>query len=412
MKLQTVFQALLIAGVFGEPLTNSSHEVSDASSRDDDPSILKNRGGWVNPEDLAPMPQCVAQQDQSAWLDPMTKCTRHRCTSYFIFCTHYQWFTDLGCLSAEFSPSVVKAYVKYCGRSVLAKAQLHQWVQGITGRNWLVNVGDTNALQRISPDSLVDGYASIDIANKAPECLKKTFSSSTKDSFQHVIGSCSFTATTQHTGNAARPWEYSSRRNSMTALSFDTAGYDLTNSRIPSGEYFDKACFCNTFVLDKYEEPCSTSGPKDLDMQRQWMNETCGYAWHEPARLQPRDMIPWQWRIYPRSPKDEATCPPNEWKLMSIGFINLVTLFAILYANSGRKREINGARSLHYDSARWILGGILLASIHFLANLANANIIQRTPGYEEVSLFFGVHFLDLVGFLSHPMGLEDLVLRT
>ncbi|KAG7412110.1 hypothetical protein Forpe1208_v009349 [Fusarium oxysporum f. sp. rapae] len=384
MKLQTVLQALLIAGVSGEPLTNSTHDVSDASSGDDDPGILKNRGGWVNPEDLAPMPQCIAQQDQSAWLDVMTKCTRRRCTSYFIFCTHYQWLTELSCLSAEFSPSIVKRYSKYCSRSILAKAQLHHWIQTTTGRNWLVDVGDTNSLQSLSPKSLTNGYASIDIANKAPACLRESPSGGTKETFDHVIGSCSFTATTQHTGNAARPWEYNSRRNSMTPLSFDTAGYDLTSSHVPGGEYFDKACFCNTFAMPQHEEPCSTSSPKDLETQRRWMNETCGYTWHEPARLEPRDMIPWRWRIYPRSLEVDAKCPSNEWKLMSIGLINLVTFFAILHANNARQSDSTNSRPLFYDPVRWISGGIILGCIHLLANLANATIVQATPGYEDV----------------------------
>ncbi|KAI1039523.1 hypothetical protein LB505_002631 [Fusarium chuoi] len=381
MKLQTVLQALLIARVSGEPLTNSTHDVS---SGDDDPSVLKNRGGWVNPEDLAPMPQCIAQQDQSAWLDAMTKCTRHRCTSYFIFCTHYQWLTELSCLSAEFSPGVVRRYSKHCSRSILAKAQLHQWIQMTTGRNWLVDVGDTNSLQSLSPKSLTDGYASVDIANKAPACLRESPSAGTKETFNHVIASCSFTATTQHSGNAARPWEYNSRRNSMTSLSFDTASYDLTSSHIPTGEYFDKACFCNTFTMPKHQEPCSSSNLKDLEKQRQWMNETCGYTWHEPPRLQPRDMIPWRWRIYPRTREGDAQCPSNEWKLMSIGLVNLVTFFAVLHAKNSRKSHTTNSRPLLYDPARWILGGVLLTCIHLLANLANTTIVQTTPGYEDI----------------------------
>ncbi|KAF4497989.1 hypothetical protein FAGAP_5848 [Fusarium agapanthi] len=376
MKIQTLLPALLIAGVSGEPLTSSTRDLS---------SILKNRGGWINPEDLAPMPQCIAQQDQSAWLDTMTKCTRHRCTSYFIFCTHYQWLTELSCLSAEFSPSVVKRYSKYCSRSVLAKAQLHHWIQTTTGRNWLVDVGDTNGLQSLSPKSLADGYASIHIANKAPACLRESPSARTKEMFDHVISSCSFTATTQHTGNAARPWVYNSRRNSMTALSFDTASYDLISSHIAAGGYFDKACFCNTFTMSQHEEPCSTSSPKDLETQRRWMNETCGYTWQEPARPQPRDMIPWRWRIYPRSPEAIAQCPSNEWKLMSIGLINLVTFFAILQANSARQSTSStNSRPLFYDPARWILGGVLLGCIQLFANLANATIVQTTPGYEDI----------------------------
>ncbi|KAF5564975.1 hypothetical protein FNAPI_1859 [Fusarium napiforme] len=316
MKLWTVLQALLIAGVSGESLTTTD----STSSGDDDPTVLKNRGGWVNPEDLAPMPQCIAQQDQSAWLDTMTKCTRHRCTSYFIFCTHYQWLTELSCLSTEFSPSIVKRYSKYCSRSILAKAQLQYWVQKTTGRNWLVDVGDTNSLQGLSPKSLTDGYASIDIANKAPSCLRDWPSAGIKETFDHVISSCSFTATTQHTGNAARPWEYNSRRNSMTALSFDTASYDLTSSHIPAGE----------------------------------------------------------------SPEGDAQCPSNEWKLLSIGLINLVTFFAVLHANNTRQSNVTNPRPLFYHPARWILGGVLLGCIHLLANLANATIVQFAPGYEDI----------------------------
>ncbi|KAF4336867.1 hypothetical protein FBEOM_9247 [Fusarium beomiforme] len=383
MKLLGVLSALLIAGVSGEPLSNAIHDVS-IKDADDIPTVLKNHGGWVNPEDLTPMPQCIAQQDQSAWLDAMTKCTRHRCTSYFIFCTHYQWLTELSCLSAEFSPGVIKRYVKYCDRSVLAKAQLHHWIQSTTGRNWLVDVGDTNTLHNLSPKSLADGYASIDVANKAPACLRNSLSSGTREPFNRIIGSCSFTATTQHTGNEARPWEYNSGRQSMTALSFDTVGYQLTKTVIPRGEYFDKACFCNTFVMDEYKEPCSRANSKDREMQKRWMNETCGYTWREPARLQPRDMIPWRWRIYPRTSEHDAKCPPNEWKFMSFGFINLATAFAVLHANNQRQSNTVSPRSLHYDPPRWILGGLLLATIHFLANLANTYLAQRTPGYEHI----------------------------
>ena len=85
-----------------------------------------NHNGWVNPEDLTPMPQCIAQQDQSTWLSSMTKCTSKRCTSHFLFiCTHHQWLTQLSCLSIGFSADVIKGYLPYCSRSVLAKAQLY-----------------------------------------------------------------------------------------------------------------------------------------------------------------------------------------------------------------------------------------------------------------------------------------------
>lgn len=69
---------------------------------------MGNLGDWIHPEDLDPMPQCVAQQDQFLWLDAMTKCTSSRCTRHFLFiCTPKQWLTQLSILSGpcqELSP--------------------------------------------------------------------------------------------------------------------------------------------------------------------------------------------------------------------------------------------------------------------------------------------------------------------
>lgn len=243
-------------------------------------TIQKNHGGWVNPQDLMPMPQCIAQQDPSSWLEVMTKCTRHRCTSHFgLICTHSQWLTQLSCLAVEFSPSVIEEYVAYCSRSILVKAQLYQWIYYVTGRTWLVAIGDTNELQILSPDSLIKGYGAIaDAVAKAPACLQNAVSYQAKELFQHTIGSCSFTSKTLHTGNPNRPWEYSSSRKSMTALSFDTVGYDMTETHIPPGQYFDRECFCSTFAIDKQDEPCSTSDSLALTKERMWLNATCGTA--------------------------------------------------------------------------------------------------------------------------------------
>lgn len=233
-----------------------------------------NYDGWVNPEDLTSMPQCIAQQDQSTWLSAMTECTGKRCTSHFgIFCTHHQWLTQLSCLSIGFSSDVIKGYLPYCSRSVLAKAQLYRWIRNITGRTWLVDVGDANGLQNLSPASLTEGYAAINVTYNAPTCLTDSVSAPSMEQFQHVIASCSFTSTTQHTGNAARPWEY---RGSMVALDFETVGYDLTQRNITYGDYFDKECFCSAFTIDLKKEPCSEPGQLDLTRERLWINATCG----------------------------------------------------------------------------------------------------------------------------------------
>ncbi|KAJ5685153.1 hypothetical protein N7536_007772 [Penicillium majusculum] len=271
-----------------------------------------NRNGWVNPEDLAPMPQCIAQQDQSTWLRAMTKCTSKRCTSHFGFiCTHHQWLTQLSCLSIAFSPDVIKSYLPYCGRSVLAKAQLYQWIHIITGRTWLVDVGDASGLQSLSPDSLAEGYAAVDVSHNAPTCLSDSVSASSMEPFQHVMASCGFTSTTQHTGNAARPWEYSERLRSMIALDFETVGYDLVQRhiydlvlhRISDGDYFDKYCFCNTFNIDLNKEPCSGSGQLDFTKERLWIYATCGSTslpenWADTLKTTQFAYIPiedWHW---------------------------------------------------------------------------------------------------------------------
>ncbi|KAJ5207672.1 hypothetical protein N7449_002051 [Penicillium cf. viridicatum] len=271
-----------------------------------------NRNGWVNPEDLAPMPQCIAQQDKSTWLRAMMKCTSKRCTSHFGFiCTHHQWLTQLSCLSITFSPDIIESYLPYCGRSVLAKAQLYQWVHTITGRTWLVDVGDASGLQSLSPDSLAEGYAAVDVIHNAPTCLSDSVSASSMEPFQHVMASCGFTSTTQHSGNAARPWEYSEKLQSMIALDFETVGYDLVQRRvydlvlhrISDGDYFDKDCFCNTFNIDFNKEPCLGSGQLDFTKERLWIYATCGSTslpknWADTLKTTQFAYIPvedWQW---------------------------------------------------------------------------------------------------------------------
>ncbi|KAK5992045.1 hypothetical protein PT974_05441 [Cladobotryum mycophilum] len=284
MKLTSTCCVLLAAGLCkvaanGTGTSEGLHTLTASKHSDEGgiPTIQKNFNGWVNPEDLTPMPQCISQQDQSTWLSTMTKCTSKRCTSHFgVICTHHQWLTQLSCLGTEFSEDAIRDYVPYCGRSVLAKAQLYYWIRKATGRTWLVDVGDANRLQTLSPASLTRGYAAISATYNAPTCLTDSLSAPSMEPFQHVMGSCSFTSTTERTGNTARPWEYSESRRSMTALGFETVGYNLTGGNIRYGDYFDKECFCSVFTAHLNEEPCSELGQLDLTKERLWINATCG----------------------------------------------------------------------------------------------------------------------------------------
>ncbi|TRX90908.1 hypothetical protein FHL15_008113 [Xylaria flabelliformis] len=293
---------------------SANHNHHDNAEEDRSLTPQNNYKGWVNPEDLAPMPQCIAQQDQSTWLSAMTKCTSKRCTSYFgIICTYTQWLTQLSCLNVEFSPDVVRQYLPYCGRSILAKAQLYLWIRNITGRTWLVDVGDANGLENLSPASLAEGYAPVDVTYHAPTCLTGSVSASSMEPFQHVMASCTFTSTTQHTGNAARPWEYSERLRSMIVLDTQTVGYDLTQGSIRHGDYFDKKCFCSAFTMNPNEEPCWKPGQDQIDLtkERLWLNATCGSTslpdhWMDALKTTEFAYIPiedWQWPSVADMPK-------------------------------------------------------------------------------------------------------------
>ncbi|KAH6706497.1 hypothetical protein BKA61DRAFT_739410 [Leptodontidium sp. MPI-SDFR-AT-0119] len=308
MKLSSLCVVLWASGIHGAATRGALPTSSPVISKGDHTlAPLNNRNGFVNPEDLAPMPQCIAQQDQSTWLSAMTKCTSKRCTRHFgIICTHHQWLTQLSCLSTEFSSDVIEGYVPYCSRSVLAKAQLYLWTYRITGRTWLVDVGDANGLQNLSPDSLAEGYTAITVAYKAPTCLTRSISALSMEPFHHVLASCSFTSTTQHTGNAARPWEYNQILRSMVALDSETVGYDLTGRSIRYGDYFDKGCFCNAFNIDLKKEPCPDPGQIDLTKERLWINATCGSAslpdkWADTLKTTEFAFIPiedWHWPIF------------------------------------------------------------------------------------------------------------------
>jgi hypothetical protein len=291
--------------LFGLANATKALHPAETDHHEEDHTItsFENRNGWVNPEDLNAMPQCVAQQDQSAWLSAMTRCTGRQCTRHFgVVCTHHQWLTQLTCLSTAFSPETVTSYLPFCSRSVLAKAQLFRWILAATGRTWLVHVGDASGLQSLTPASLPEGYAAVGVIEKAPACLKESQNGATMEPFQHVIASCSFTSQAQHTGNAARPWEYSEYFHSMVALDFETAGYDLTQRRIADGDYFDKACFCKTLRTDLQTESNSCQG-LDTTKERLWLNATCGpellpIGWQNELKTTTFAFIPtreWRW---------------------------------------------------------------------------------------------------------------------
>ncbi|KAH7399217.1 hypothetical protein DE146DRAFT_526364 [Phaeosphaeria sp. MPI-PUGE-AT-0046c] len=246
-----------------------------------DPQIepQNNYGGWVNPEDLPPMPQCIAQQDSSAWLEVMTRCISKGCTRHFgIICTHHQWLARLDCLRTDFTTDLVRQYFPYCSRSILAKAQLFSWINTITGRTWLVEVGDSPEVHTISPHSLIKGYMDYDVVKEAPTCLRASSSVATMESFQHIASSCTFTGKTKHTGNTDRPWEYRENAQSVVALDSETAGYNLSRQEIPDGLYIDKECLCTSYTIDTDLEPCESSArPVDQTRKRLWMMATCGF---------------------------------------------------------------------------------------------------------------------------------------
>lgn len=126
------------------------------------------------------------------------------------------------------------------------------------------------------PVSLAGGYTDLSVIYNAPSCLTGSVSAQSMERLQHVVASCMFTGTTRHTGNAARPWEYSESLQSMIALYFETVGYDITRYSIRDGDYINKECFCSAFTVDQKNEPCLGSGQMDLIKERLWMNATCG----------------------------------------------------------------------------------------------------------------------------------------
>ncbi|KAH6629311.1 hypothetical protein C7974DRAFT_184540 [Boeremia exigua] len=316
---------------------------------------LENRGGWVNPEDLASMPQCIAQQDHATWLNAMTSCTERRCTRHFgVICTHHQWLTQLSCLGIEFSPDLVSQYLPFCSRTVFAKSQLYHWIRAVTERTWLVEIGDANGLQTPSPNSMTRGYTAVGVTAKAPTCLVESDVALTKESFNHVMASCSFTSDTRHTGNAARPWEYMESQGSMIALDYETAGYDLTLRRLAYGDYFDKRCFCEVFSTYMKTEPCPGPGLAST-RERLWLNATCGAeslpaGWTNGLQTTTFAYIPtenWRW------PKCVADVPRKV-----IGLVDQCTTDACELDHDGYcdiTRAVDRAcfcRNINYDSCK------------------------------------------------------------
>ncbi len=90
----------------------------------------------------------------------------------------------------------------------------------------------------------------------------------------------------------------------MTALDFETAGYDLTGHDLHHGHYFDRKCFCSAFTIDSKEEACSHPTQMiDVTMERLWIHATCGSTslpdhWTDGLRTTEFKYIPtqdWDW---------------------------------------------------------------------------------------------------------------------
>ncbi|KAH8706925.1 hypothetical protein GQ44DRAFT_494358 [Phaeosphaeriaceae sp. PMI808] len=293
--------AAAICGVFAQQESGSSPSIAQVENNT--LTAQNTYGGiWINPEDLTPMPQCVAQQDQSAWLSVMTECIHKVCIRHFgVICTHHQWLADLGCLRDGFAPDAVRRYMPYCGRSVLYKAQLYLWIHKYTDRTWLIDAGDADDVHDLTPSSLIGGYSDVDVTGYAPRCLTYSESPLSLETFDSAMEFCTFRARREHTGNAARPWEYNESLQSMVALDYETVGYDLTGRIIHESRYFDKKCLCDTFDMDPYDEPCIGRGQLELTKQRLWIYATCGSKflpenWRDNLKTMGYAYIyPWEW---------------------------------------------------------------------------------------------------------------------
>jgi hypothetical protein len=237
-------------------------------------SLQNTYGDWVDPELLPALPQCIAQRNQGYWMSAMEVCMWKRCTRRSIGnekCLHHEYITQLSCITDQCSPDLIGRYLPYCSRSPLAKAQFYHWIVQVTGRTWFIDVGDAADVQKLTPASLVDGYASIGVVSQAPSDLTKAESAHSRVSFNSAIASCSFTGMPQHRENIAKDWE-SDEVKYMKFLGSESAAYTLTQHSVAYGHYFDKACFCKTFKLN-LREPYRRI---DMTQQRLWMNATCG----------------------------------------------------------------------------------------------------------------------------------------
>ncbi|KAF2690498.1 hypothetical protein K458DRAFT_439447 [Lentithecium fluviatile CBS 122367] len=386
-----------------------------------------NRNGWINPEDLSPMPQCIAQQDPSPWLSTMTGCTGKQCTHHFgAICTHHQWLTQASCLSTGFSSDI-----------------LYRWIRDMTGRTWLVDVGDANELQNLFQGSLSKGYAAVSVTQHAPTCLKGSVSALSMESFQHVMASCSFTSTTQHTGRADRPWQYqcfcrtftidtekepcsgpghlnwtqeqlwiyvtcgpTSLTNNWTdslrrvtglvhhcatdACGLDSSGYCKVKRTV------DRACICRNINFETCGGSCQIFETRIAYVE--WLHNLCSDVqdwrglpenwrglpenWRQLAAPTALDMIPWQWTIKPSN--DWNKCASNEWKLGSFILVNAATFLAALHRRgAGFHPFAPRFPRLPYLSS-WFSTGMLIAALQLLANLVNVILIQGTLGYEDI----------------------------
>lgn len=248
---------------------------------------MKRDDGWVWPEYIAPLPQCVYQvQNATTWFDVMTACSPSHCSRHFgVICESYDPLTQISCLADRMDTAMLGPYYANCDRSIVSKVQLYTWLNVTLVDTWNARPADWG-----SKPSAVNSYGRQQLLQNVPDCLNNAQLRKYNESFSRAMDVCSFSnskyevllPTTGTSGFYTWAWKGSS----MTAGGYEVPGSNalgatssfsyapVSNAVSLSGVlYEDKECICD--ALNTTAEPCATSSNLDRTRERLWLNATC-----------------------------------------------------------------------------------------------------------------------------------------
>jgi hypothetical protein len=146
-------------------------------------------------------------------------------------------------------------------------------------------------------------------------------------------------------------------------------------------------CFCSEMITNSCSDVCRAAG--DSNSYRNLILELCNTARFKkswpPLRAY---LVPWSWQVVPDSTRSsEMICPSTTAKLGSFALINiLVGCSSLVLGRRTIVQKFTFGFLGKLGSPHWVFMSILIVTLNLIANVVNALLLRRVPGFSNVPI--------------------------